>query len=83
MSLTQQDNAKLFMSQNLGCSMFLIKIVLETEIQIYELHNAAKMINAVCYVSWKSMQSSWSINGYCLYKTSQFLSCSLALISKA
>lgn len=84
MSLTQQDNAKLFiMFEKLDCSMFPIKIVLETGIQIYELQGTANMINPVWYISWKSIQSSWSINGCCFYKTSQFLSCSLALILKA
>lgn len=73
MSLTQQDNAKLFiMFEKLGCSIILIKIVLETEIQIYELQSAAKMINPVCYISWKSIQSSWSRKSYSFYKTSQF-----------
>lgn len=53
MSLTQQDNAKLFiMFEKLDCSMFPIKIVLETEIQIYELQGTANMINPVWYISW-------------------------------
>lgn len=72
-SLTQQDNTKLFiMFEKLGCDMLQIKIVLEMEIQIYELQSAAKMINPVCSISWKGIQSPWSINGYCFYKTSQF-----------
>lgn len=64
MSLTKQGNAKLLiMFEKLGCSTFPIKTMLETEIQIYELQSAAKMINPVCYISWKSIQSPWSVNG--------------------
>lgn len=53
MSLTKQDNAKLFiMFEKIGCSMLPNKTVLGTEIQIYELQSTAKMINPVCYISW-------------------------------
>lgn len=49
MSLTQQDNANLFiMLEKIGYSMFPIKTVLEIEIQTHELQTAAKMINPVC-----------------------------------